>query len=177
MKHLFENWNSYLQEEESDEMILYHISSSPDITELDPEIAAKNLKNYTKAEYRAWDRPRVFYFTQMSQEDAGVGKIQGEHAYEVKIKSSELYPIYEDPLKLSFPDSKKEYLEIREKETKKPKYYPVNTFEMVATMASRKHGMKGFIYPQDKDPDTTIVALWEKVPATKLADDFYGDQE
>ena len=41
-------------------VILYHVSSAPNIEILDPAIAAANVKNYTKQEYRTWDRPRVY---------------------------------------------------------------------------------------------------------------------
>ena len=73
MKLIIESFRKFLTEEnfisdiplEQDEegnIILYHVSSVDDIEELDPEIAARNLQNYTTAEYRTWDRPRVFFF-------------------------------------------------------------------------------------------------------------------
>ena len=48
-----------------------------------------------------------------------------------------------------------------------------NTFERVATLAEKLHGYIGFIYPQNNDPDKTIVALWKKVPAEKIDEPFY----
>ena len=174
MKTLFESWNKYLKEQEGDETILYHVSSVPDIEILDPEIAAKNLKIYSKAEYRAWDRPRVFYFTQMGQEDTGIGRIQG-HPYQVKVKSSELYPVMQDPLKLSHRIA--DYKKIREEEQGIPRYYPTNPYEVVATLGEREYGFKGFTYPQSGNRDNMIVALWKPVPAERLDKSFYNKEE
>jgi hypothetical protein len=111
MKLIIENFRNFLTEQnfisdlplERDEegnIILYHISSAEDIKELDPDIAARNLKNYTTAEYRTWDRPRIFFFTRLGQEDTGIGKIQGV-PYSVKLQPSQLYPIHDDPAGLS----------------------------------------------------------------------------
>lgn len=50
-----------LEQDEEGNIILYHVSGAENIEELDPDVAAKNLKNYTTAEYRTWDRPRVFF--------------------------------------------------------------------------------------------------------------------
>ena len=88
MKLILENFRKFLTEQnfisdiplEQDEkgnIILYHVSGAEDIEELDPDVAARNLKNYTTAEYRTWDRPRVFFFTRLGQEDTGIGQIQG----------------------------------------------------------------------------------------------------
>ena len=76
MKLIIENFRRFLTEQnfisdlplERDEegnIILYHVSNAQDIEELDPEIATKNLKNYTQQEYRSWDRPRVSFFTRL----------------------------------------------------------------------------------------------------------------
>ncbi len=172
MKLLFENWRKYLTEQQDNDMILYHVSSAPDIEVLDPAIAGKNLKNYSTAEYRAWDRPRVFYFTRLGQEDTGIGRIQGT-PYRVTVRRNEIYPVMDDPLKLSH--RVREYKEIREQEKGTPKYYPANPFEVVATLGEREHGIKGFIYPQSGDPENMIVALWEPVPAEKLDEPFYKE--
>ena len=80
MKLIIENFRKFLTEQnfisdialdkdEEGNIILYHISGAEDIEELDPDVAARNLKNYTTAEYRTWDRPRVFFFTRLGQED------------------------------------------------------------------------------------------------------------
>jgi hypothetical protein len=179
MKTLFESWNKYIKEDVDVEIgdedtILYHISSVPDIEILDPEIAAKGHKNYTSAEYKAWNRPRVFYFTRWGQEDVGIGRIQG-HPYQVKIKSNELYPVMQDPLKLSYPDMKEKYMEL----TGDSKFSPgtLNTFERVATLADKLHNYKGFIYPQSGNRDNMIVALWKPVPAERLDKSFYNKEE
>ena len=153
-------------------MILYHVSSTPDIEVLDPAIAVKNRQIYSTAEYRAWDRPRVFYFTRLGQEDTGIGRIQGV-PYRVSVNRNEIYPVMDDPLKLSHRVD--EYKEIREQEKGTPKYYPVNPYEMVATLGEREHGFKGFVYPQSDDPENMIVALWEPVPAERLDEPFYKE--
>ena len=111
MKLIIENFRKFLTEQnfisniplETDEqgnVILYHVSRVDDIKELDPDIAAKNLQNYTTAEYRTWDRPRVFFFTRLGQEDTGIGQIQGV-PYRVRLKPNQLYPIMDDPAGLS----------------------------------------------------------------------------
>ena len=181
MKHLLENWRQYVKEdleidvgEREEDVILYHVSSTPDIEILDPAIAAAKVKNYTKQEYRTWDRPRVFYFTNWGQEDSGIGKIQG-HPYAVKIKQGDLYPVLEDPLGLSRRVD--EYKKIREQEEGIPPYYPTNPYEMVATLGEREYGFKGFIYPQSDNTDNRIVALWKAVPAEKLEKSFYDTEE
>ena len=78
MKLIIENFRKFLTEqnfisdiplEQDDEgnIILYHVSNVEDIQELDPDVAARNLKNYTQQEYRSWNRPRVFFFTRLGQ--------------------------------------------------------------------------------------------------------------
>jgi len=89
-----------LEQDEDGNIILYHVSGAEDIEELDPDIAAKNLQNYTTVEYRTWDRPRVFYFTRLGQVDTGIGEIQGI-PYRVKLRPEQLYPIMKDPAGLS----------------------------------------------------------------------------
>mgnify|MGYP003630706141 FL=1 len=172
-RYLIEDWRKFLGEDVDadlgeDEMYLYHISSVPDIEVLDPALAARRPNHYTKQEYRSWSRPRVFFFTTWGQEDSAIGRIGGGSIYRVKLKKSELYPIYEDPLKLSHPEMKDKYKEID------PHGFGMfNVYERVATLAEKLHGYKGFIYPQNHDPDKTIVALWKKVPAEKIDKPFY----
>ena len=172
-KGIHENWQRFLNEDidvdlGEDEMYLYHISSAANIEVFDPAIAAGRPQSYTKQEYRSWSRPRVFFFTKWGQEDSAIGKIGGASLYRVKLKKSELYPIYKDPLKLSYPEMKDKYKEID------PHGFGMfNTFERVATLAEKLHGYIGFIYPQNNDPDKTIVALWKKVPAEKIDEPFY----
>tara|TARA_Y100001973_G_C5181832_1_gene325375 strand:- start:1186 stop:1653 length:468 start_codon:yes stop_codon:yes gene_type:complete len=149
---------------------LYHISSTEGLKVLSPQIARAGAKNYTRKEYRTWDRPRVFFFTRLGQEDAGVGKIQGKVTYKAEIEKEKLYPIMKDPLKLSFPANEKEYLGIREAQHGMPSYYPINRYEMVATLSERI-GYHGFIYPQKEE--SLIVALWEPIVVEVLERDFY----
>ena len=121
MKLIIENFRKFLTEQnfiseiplEQDEegnVILYHVSSVEDIEELDPDIAARNLQNYTTAEYRTWDRPRVFFFTRLGQEDTGIGQIQGI-PYRVRVKPYTLYPIMEDPAGLSSKQEQQNWME------------------------------------------------------------------
>ena len=67
-------WRQFLKEEnfikdfpleidEEGNVILYHVSSTANITEFRPAIAAANAQNYTTRDYVTWDRPRVFFFT------------------------------------------------------------------------------------------------------------------
>jgi len=177
MERLFEHWRRHINEEETEEeVVLYHVSSVPNIEVLDPEIAIKSARHYTKQEYRTWDRPRVFYFTNWGQEDVGVGKIGGinGHVYKVNIKASELYPVMRDPLQFSRRID--EYKQLREKERGLPKHYPTNAYEIVATFAERELGVKGFIYPQSAKPNHMIVALWKKVPVEKVDKSFYNQE-
>ena len=181
MELFFENWRQHLKEQETSnidtDIILYHISNTANIEVLDPAIAARSPKSYTKAEYRTWDRPRVFFFTKWGQEDMGVGRIGGTdgHVYKVQIKEHELYPVMRDPLNLSRRID--DYKEIREKEKGLPKYYPTNPFEVVATLGEREHGFKGFIYPQSKDSENMIVTLWKSVPVEKVEKSFYNQEK
>ena len=55
---------------------LYHISDTEGIKRFDPEVAAKNPKTYSRAGYKAWPQPRVFFFTQKGQKDGGITMIQ-----------------------------------------------------------------------------------------------------
>jgi hypothetical protein len=182
MKKIIENWKTYLFESlaavyedqleftEDGSVALYHVSSIKDLSVLDPAIAAKNARIYTKKEYREWDKPRVFFFTKMAQEDLGVGRIQGT-AYRAKVSPDELYPLYKDPQGYSHPPRIAEYKEIRKEEKKIPSYHPVNTWELVWYFAN-KDGFKGFIYPQAKGGNL-IVAMWDLVDVEPLGTDFY----
>jgi len=234
MRLIFEGWRGYLKEavriainsvkdklEYDDEgnVILYHISDAEGIEELDPAIAVRNLKVYTTQEYATWDRPRIFFFTKQGQEDAGIGKIAGL-PYVVKIEPSRLYPIHEDPYKLSRPKSVQDYLidtseefasayETAEKCNSEEVYNKwhicsktsdsdglawaeerhrgkqllidnfdyrhlrPNVYEMVAEIVEERYNMIGFVYPQSGDPDNLIVALWRKMPTSKLEKEFY----
>jgi len=105
-------WKSFLNEEnflsdypieidEDGNVNLYHVSSTKNIEEFDPDIAAASAQNYTTRDYVTWDRPRVFFFTKKGQEDTGIGKIPGETFYQIKVPISKLYPVMEDPAQLS----------------------------------------------------------------------------
>jgi hypothetical protein len=121
MKLIIENFRKFLTEqnfisdiplEQDDEgnIILYHVSNTEDIQELDPDIAARNLKNYTQQEYRSWDRPRVFFFTRLGQEDTGIGRIDGV-PYRVRLRPNQLYPIMDDPAGLSSKQEQQNWME------------------------------------------------------------------
>jgi len=188
MKLLLENWNKYLNEDMAEKptfdhyadqvevdggiATLYHVSTA-DIQELDPEIAYASKSVYSKGEFRAWQRPRVFFFTKLAQEDTSRGRIQGD-GYIAKVPWDELYPIYKDPLKLSHPDMNDKYMEITgDKETSPG---TLNVFERVATLADELYGYKGFIYPHGGDLENIIVAMWAKVPVTKMETGFYDEK-
>ena len=85
-------WKKFLKEEnflkgfpleidEEGNVILYHVSSTKDIEEFNPNTAASSARNYTTREYVTWNRPRVFFFTKKGQEDTGIGRIPGETFY------------------------------------------------------------------------------------------------
>jgi len=172
-RYLIEDWREFLKEGVDidlgeGEMYLYHVSSVPTIEVFDPAIAGRSPQFYTKQEYRTWSRPRVFFFTKWGQKDLTIGQIGGGSVYRVKLKKSELYPIYKDPLRLSYPEMKEKYKEID------PHGFGMfNTWERVAVLAEKLHGYKGFIYPQGNNPDNIIVSLWQKVPAEKIDKPFY----
>jgi hypothetical protein len=145
---------------------LYHVGVE-NLEELDPELAEKGRSQYSKAEFRTWDRPRVFFFTKMGQEDPGLGRISGT-PYTAKIKLDKLYPINEDPLKLSYPEMREKFQEITGLDSYNPREN--NVYERVATLAEELYGYEGFIYPHGDD---TIVTIWKKTPVTRI-DTFYG---
>tara|TARA_R110002020_G_scaffold240411_5_gene453363 strand:+ start:11358 stop:11909 length:552 start_codon:yes stop_codon:yes gene_type:complete len=182
MKKLLENWQTFLTESlvniyqdeleysEDGDIVLYHVSSNKNLTVLDPDIAAGNIKGYTKREYREWDKPRVFFFTKVAQEDLGVGKISGT-AYKAKVNPDELYPLYKDPKGYSHPPRIAQYKQIRKEEDNIPSYHPVNTWELVWYFANQD-GFKGFIYPQAQG-ENLIVSMWNLVDVEPLDYDFY----
>jgi hypothetical protein len=184
MKLILENWRDFSSKQkrpfhryytdkvdiDEDGMVtLYHIGE-PDLKELDPMMAIEKTRGYTKQEYKSWDRPRVFFFTSPGQEDLGVGRIQGT-SYTTKVPWDELYPIYRDPLQLTYPDKEDEYKDIRKEDKETPHYYPINRYEMAATLAD-KLGYKGFIYHQSEE-DNIIVAMWHKTPVERMNTSFY----
>ena len=114
-------WKQFLKEEnfikdfplEMDEdgnIILYHVSSTANITEFRPAIAAANAQNYTTRDYVTWDRPRVFFFTKKGQQDTGIGQIPGQSFYKVKVSPDKLYPVAQDPAQLSARQQVQEYM-------------------------------------------------------------------
>ena len=187
MKLLLENWNKYITEDMAEKptfdhysdqveidggiATLYHVSMA-DFDDLDPEIAFASKSVYSKAEFRSWNRPRIFFFTKLSQEDASMGRIQGD-GYIAKVPWKELYPIYKDPLKLSYPDMKDKYMALTGDTETSPGM--LNVFERVATLADEL-GYKGFIYPHGGDLENIIVAMWAKVPVTKMETGFYDEK-
>ena len=191
MKLLLENWNKFLTEggvpetvwppgylenleiDEDGNVNLYHVSKANDIEYLDPQIAVRNINRYTNAEYRAWDRPRVFYFTRCGQQDRTIGDIPGTCSYVVKVPLNQLYPVYPDPLDFLSDENKVRYKDIRFEKSGRAKYYPINTFETVATLSEEDYNVKGFIYPQGGDMNNLIAILWTKEPVQKREDDFY----
>ena len=178
MQPIMEIWRSFVNEnkdiykenvELDDEgyINLYHVGAE-DLTSLDPMMAEKGRRHYSKSEFRGWDRPRVFFFTKIGQEDVGLGQIRGV-PYAAKIEYSKLYPIYKDPLRLSYPNMKEEFQKI----TGLPEHHPRenNVFERVATLAEELYGYEGFIYPQNGDK--MIVTIWKETPVERI-DQFYG---
>ena len=120
MKLILENWKKFLDEskdprytdkidmDDEGNVILYHLSPSSEMTELDPAIAAKKRKNYSTQEFTTWDRPRVFFFTRKGQTDPGIGDIPGQ-PYFAKFPLSKLYPVHKDPAGFSSKKSKQEW--------------------------------------------------------------------
>jgi hypothetical protein len=105
-------WKSFLNEQnflkgypldinEDGEVVLYHVSSHNNIQRFEPEVASKSAKNYTTRDYVTWNRPRVFFFTKLSQEDTGIGRIPGSNYYKVEVPMDKLYPVMKDPANLS----------------------------------------------------------------------------
>ena len=120
MKLILENWKKFLDEasntgyndkidmDDEGNVILYHLSPSSEMIELDPAIAAEKRKNYSTQEFMTWDRPRVFFFTRKGQTDPGIGDIPGK-PYSAKIPLSKLYPVHKDPAGYSSKKSKQEW--------------------------------------------------------------------
>jgi hypothetical protein len=51
-----------------------------------------------------------------------------------------------------------------------------NTYELVAQLAEERYGTIGFIYPQDKgDDNTLIVVIWRPIETQKL-DNYYSEE-
>ena len=217
------DYNFNLDYDEDGDIILYHISPTPDIETFDPDIAAGSAQNYTTREYITWNRPRVFFFTKLGQEDTGIGKIPGENYYKIKISPEKLYPVTKDPAQLSSPQEKEKYMvdnvpeyEVKYKQAEKcdsvltdyprwhicaktpnsdglawekvrgvpslllddPKFHrqKPNTYELVAQLAEERYGTIGFIYPQDKgDDDTLIAVIWRPIETQKL-DNYYSEE-
>jgi len=173
MKPILEGWRQFVKEntdplevDDDGYVTLYHVGEE-NLEELDPDLAARSRKHYSKAEFRTWDRPRLFFFTRPGQEDPGVGRMRGT-PYVAKVKFDKLYPINKDPLKLSYPAMREKFREI----TGLYAYHPRenNVYERVATLAEELYNYEGFIYPHG---DETIVTIWKKIPVTKI-DSFYG---
>ena len=120
MKLILENWKKFLDEAEETgynskidmdnegNVILYHLSPTLSMTELDPAIAAENRKNYSTQEFITWDRPRLFFFTRKGQTDPGIGALAGE-SYTAKMPLNQLYPVHQDPLQLSSKKNKQKW--------------------------------------------------------------------
>ena len=52
-----------------------------------------------------------------------------------------------------------------------------NTYELVAQLAEEKFGSIGFVYPQDRgDEDTLIAVVWRPIKAEKI-EDFYSEEK
>ena len=170
---MLESWRKFIKEhsdrfevDKEGYVTLYHVGKA-DLEELNPELAEKGRRQYSKAEFRTWDRPRIFFFTRPGQEDPAMGRISGT-PYSAKIKLDKLYPINRDPLKLSYPEMREKFREV----TGLQSYHPRenNVYERVATLAEELYNYEGFIYPHG---DETIVTIWKKIPVTRI-DKFYG---
>ncbi len=183
MKLLLENWKNFLNESvlgdyegdlefaDDGDLILYHLSTSEDLTSLDPKVARERAKGYTQREYNSWERPRVFFFTQRGQEDTGVGRIAGK-PYVAKVDPNLVYPVFKDPNGYNKPENRERYKKIRQERTGMAPYYPVNAYEFMATMAE-EDGFHGFIYPQKGGG--LIVSMWNPVEVEPLESDFYEE--
>ena len=145
---------------------LYHVGKE-DLEELDPELAVRGRRPYSKAEFKTWDRPRIFFFTRPGQEDPAMGRIRGT-PYAAKIKLDKLYPISRDPLKLSYPEMREKFREVAGLQPYHPREN--NVYERVATLAEKLYNYEGFIYAHG---DETIITIWKKIPVTHI-DKFYG---
>lgn len=174
MKLVLENWRMFMKEhrepleiDKEGYVTLYHVGKAG-LEELDPELAEKGRRHYSKAEFRTWDRPRVFFFTRPGQEDPAVGRIQGT-PYSAKIKFDKLYPINRDPLKLSYPEMREKFREITGLQPHHPREN--NVYERVATLAEELYNYEGFVYLHG---DETIVTIWKKTPVTHINIKFYG---
>ena len=183
MELLLKNWKTFLLEnvlgdyenqlEYSDDgdVMIYHVSSKKGLKNLDPSVAAANVRDYTRREYGTWERPRVFFFTRRAQEDTGIGRIQGS-AYVGKIEPDKLYPLYKDPNGYKSSDRKEEYKRARKEETGMAEYYPVNIWDQIWDHAN-KDGFKGFIYPQSGKSGNLIVAMWDLIDVEPIEGSFY----
>ena len=169
----FERYKEFLRPNKEGYVDLYHVSSTPDIKNLDPEISAQNRNIFSNREYRTWDRPRIFFFTKMGQKDPGIGRIPGENIYVSKVEFDKLYPAHEDPLGLSKQDKYQRFQEL----TGLDRYHPrfLNPYERTATLAEDL-GYIGFMY-KHSGTENIIVAVWEKIPVEKLENSFYKNQE
>ena len=98
--------------------------------------------------------------------------IQGS-TYKAVVDPENVYPLMKDPLKLSYPDKEGEYKQLRLERDGTPAHYPVNRYDMVATLAEAKYGFEGLIYQHGKDPENLIVALWNPTSVEKFYQDFY----
>ena len=165
----FDTYRKSLKVDDKGKIKLYHVSDTSDIAELDPEISAKNKNIFSRREYRTWDRPRIFFFTEMGQEDPGIGRIPGKTAYVSEIDFDKLYPIHEDPLKLSKEEKYEEFQEL----TGLDRYHPrfLNPYERAAVLAEER-GYIGFLY-KHSGTNNIIAVVWKKIPAKKLEDSFY----
>ena len=165
----FDTYRKSLKVDDKGKVKLYHVSGTSDITEFDPAISAESKNIFSRREYRIWDRPRVFFFTEVGQEDPGIGRIPGDVAYVSEIDFDKLYPIHEDPLGLSREEKYEEF----QKLTGLDKYHPrfLNPYERAAVLAEER-GYIGFLYKHSGTNDI-IAAVWKKIPAKKLEDSFY----
>ena len=168
---------------------LYHISDTEGIKRFDPEVAAKNPKTYSRAGYKAWPQPRVFFFTQKGQKDGGI-TIQGKYVYVVELDRSQLYDLnYDDPNYFAdWGKAKERYFEITGQD---PTYQP-NQYDLIKTLLKEDApNVKGFLLrqgPKPKDEDKekakekekykTIAALWEPVePSGVIAPEEYYEKQ
>jgi|14_taG_2_1085336.scaffolds.fasta_scaffold00343_6 hypothetical protein len=163
---------------------LYHISDTEGIKKLDPNAAAKKPNTYSTAGYKAWDQPRVFFFTKKGQKDGGIGMIPGKYVYVVELDRSELYDINNDDPNYfaDWKGAKKRYIEITGKDS-------VNNFDLIKTLLEKDApSVKGFLFRQGPKPEgegkeeeernKTIAALWEPVePSGVITPEEYYEKQ
>jgi len=93
MSPLIPNIYSFLTEsnDESSLLKLYHYDKLDNLSVLDPEKTNPNL--YSRDEYKAWDRKRIFFYTDPSQIKSDKPLLGTKHLYLAEVDRSKIYDI------------------------------------------------------------------------------------